>query len=102
MIKNKTGQIYGDYVIACPTYFMPKDMMLWSGDNKVYLYKLTYKANNSLTDVYRNETWMGVTHGSEIEFVFGFPLKLPQMYSKQDQQFSLLIMNLWTNFAKTG
>ena len=102
MIKNKTGQILGDYVITCPTYFMPKDMVLWSGDNKVYLYKLTYKANNSLTGAYPNGTWMGVTHASDLEFVFGFPLKLPHMYSKQEQQFSLLIMNLWTNFAKTG
>ena len=102
MIKNKTGQIFGDYIITCPTYFMPKDMVLWSGDNKVYLYKLTYKANSSLLGINQNETWLGVYHGADIEFVFGLPFMIPQMYSKQEQQFSLLIMNLWTNFAKTG
>ena len=102
MIKNKTGQIFGDYVITCPTYFMPKDMVLWSGDNKVYLYKLTHRANSSSNGLYLNQTWMGVPHGSDLEFVFGVPLRLSQMNSKQDQQFSLLIMNLWTNFAKTG
>ena len=81
---------------------MPKDMVSWSGDNKVYLYKLTHRPNATIFNFFPNDTWPGVIHGSDIEFVFGFPLKLPQIYSKQDQQFTLLILNLWTNFAKRG
>ena len=101
LIKNKTSHLFGDYILICPMHFMLKDIMLWSGDNKVYMYKLTYKSSQ-FNSIYANETWMGIPHGSDLEFVFGLPLKYPKIYSKQDYQFSLLVLNLWTNFAKTG
>ena len=49
MIKNRTGQVFGDYVLTCPTYYMAKDMMLWSGNNKVYFYKLTHHSRFSFS-----------------------------------------------------
>ena len=101
-IKNKVGQIFGDSFLVCPTYFMAKDIMLWSGDNKVYFYKLTHRTNGSLSSIFRNQKWTGICHGEDIPFVFGDPFINPNVYSKQDFQFSFLIMNLWTNFAKTG
>ena len=102
-IKYKTGQLYGDFVISCPTYYMQKDMMLWSGDSKIFMYKLTYRSkSNSPNSRAESEEWIGVSHSDDIEFVFGTPLLYPERYSQQDYQFALLIMNLWSNFAKTG
>ena len=101
-IKNKAGHIFGDYSIACPTYFMQKDITLWSGDNTVYLYELNYRASSSVSCIFSNDSWMGVCHGETPKFIFGEILRFPQKYNQKDYQFSLLIMNLWTNFAKTG
>ena len=99
-IKNRTGQVFGDYVLTCPPYYMAKDVMLWSGNSKVYFYKLTY-SKGSFSHGQCNEPWVGVGHGDDIEYVFGTPF-IQGGYTEQDRQFALLIMNLWTNFAKTG
>ena len=103
MIKNKIGHIFGDYILTCPTYYMQRDIMLWSEDNKVFMYKLTYKSKlNSSNSIAETKDWIGVSHSDDIEFVFGTSLLYPERYSQQDYQFALLIMNLWSNFAKTG
>ncbi|KAK6171279.1 hypothetical protein SNE40_019502 [Patella caerulea] len=52
-----------------------------------------------------NEWLQGATHGGEVPYVFGFPSSLPG-YSPQIAQtvwpFSKIVMDYWTNFAKTG
>ena len=102
-IKNKTGLFFGHWILTCPTYYVQRDIMLWSGDNKVFMYKLTYKSKMSFSSLLAgNDSWIGVSHLDDIEFVFGTSLLYPEKYSQQDYQFSLLVMNLWTNFAKTG
>ena len=102
-IKTKAAHMFGDYFLVCPTYYLPKDIMLWSGDNTVYLYELTYKLRKSVKCIFSNESWMGVCHSEDIQFVFGEPLRLKDRHKDvKDQQFSLLVMNLWSNFAKTG
>ena len=103
MIKNKTGQIFGDYAISCPTYYIIRDMVLWSEENKVFMYKLNYKSKISISNLFAdNQSWIGVGHGDDIGFVLGASLLSPEKYSQQDYQFTLLVMNLWSNFAKTG
>ena len=102
-IKTKAAHILGDYFLVCPTYYLSKDIMLWSGENTVYLYELTYKLRTSIKCFFSNESWMGVCHFEDIQFVFGEPLRLKDRHKDiKDQQFSLLVMNLWSNFAKTG
>ena len=102
MIKNRIGQVFGDYLLTCPTYYMAKDVMLWSGNSKVYFYKLTHHSKVSLSHRVLNESWIGTGHADDLEYVFGLPFSVPESYTEQDRNFSLLIMNLWTNFAKTG
>ena len=54
--------------------------------------------------------WVGVSHGMEQGFLFGAPFKtlswflsmLAPKYSETEKDFSLYIMELWTNFAKNG
>lgn len=54
--------------------------------------------------------WVGVSHGIEMGFVFGAPFKtlswfltmLTPKYSEEEKELSLLIMKVWTNFAKNG
>jgi carboxylesterase type B len=48
--------------------------------------------------------WMGATHTSEIDYVFGRPLASWNTfnYTADEKQFSLQMMLYWTNFAKTG
>ena len=58
IIKSKTGHIFGDYWLTCPTYLMPKDITLWSDENKVYLYQLTYASKSPLINIFDPEPWM--------------------------------------------
>jgi len=44
----------------------------------------------------------GAVHGEEIPYVFGIPLVVQKFYSLQEIELSKTIMNVWTNFAKTG
>ena len=55
--------------------------------------------------------WLGVTHGMDMAYLFGAPLKnIPEpfvnaaakKYSEIEKGMSLHIMKLWTDFAKYG
>ncbi|VDP09766.1 unnamed protein product [Soboliphyme baturini] len=46
--------------------------------------------------------WMGVMHGYEIEYVFGMPLRHPELYTKEENEFSKSIMDYWVSFARNG
>ncbi|KAK6171281.1 hypothetical protein SNE40_019504 [Patella caerulea] len=52
-----------------------------------------------------NEWMQGATHGGEVPYVFGFPSSLPgysPQIAKTAWPFSKIVMDYWTNFAKTG
>ncbi|CAG2120037.1 unnamed protein product, partial [Medioppia subpectinata] len=69
-----------------------------SAEYNVYFYEITYKRTpKSGPDV------MGVTHGSELDFVFGLPLIDSQKTDTEvDKQFSRDVMKMWTDFVKYG
>lgn len=46
--------------------------------------------------------WMGVMHGDEINFVFGVPIRPNSRYTDDEKELSLHMMQLWSNFSKTG
>ena len=46
--------------------------------------------------------WMGVMHGSEIEFVLGVPLNSSLGYTYEEVALSKGLMKRWANFARTG
>ena len=74
MIKSKTGHLWGDYCLTCPTYLMPKDIALYSDENKVYLYKLTHRTVRSVIRIIEHESWLGINHGACTEFVINLYL----------------------------
>ena len=46
---------------------------------------------------------MGVLHGDEIEYIFGYPLSNKALnYTKAERQLSRNMMKYFTDFAKTG
>ena len=46
--------------------------------------------------------WMGAFHSSELEFVFGHPVRNPENYGPEEVQLAAKIVDHWTNFVKTG
>ncbi|XP_070196471.1 bile salt-activated lipase-like [Littorina saxatilis] len=76
-----------------------------SGHAKQYLYEFTYHATHT-----NRPAWAGVTHASELPFVFGQPFVndqffahvFPYSWSPQDKTVSSNMITLWTNFVKYG
>jgi acetylcholinesterase/cholinesterase len=61
------------------------------------MYIFTQRAHNSVWG-----KWMGVTHHDELNFVFGVPLRYPNMFDGNDINLSKRIIKTWAHFAKTG
>ena len=99
-IRQSYGRIIGDPMINCPTYFFAKYLSKNSANSKLYFYESTHKANQAIIKC--DENWMGICHAEDLNFVFGLPVQIPHKYNDIDYKFSLLIMEMWTNFAKYG
>ncbi len=85
--------------MKCPTYLFTQKMAQFSAANKIYFYELTYNSKHS--ECY-GQQWRGICHGDEVVFVFGDPIKNRSTFSETDYEFSLMINQMWTNFAKNG
>ena len=46
--------------------------------------------------------WMGVPHGENVIFDFGYPQKFESIYDEADRNVSLFIMTTYANFARYG
>lgn len=66
----------------------------------VYMYYMTFEPANSVW----NSTWNGAGLDEELQFVFGLPFQSEERpdVSEVEKNFSLNVMQLWSNFAKTG
>jgi len=49
-------------------------------------------------------SWVVADHGHEIPYVMGEPLldRLPDIWTDKERKVSAMLMDYWTNFAKTG
>lgn len=64
---------------------------------KIYTYDFTHRSSlNSWPK------WMGVTHTSEIAFVFGIPQNPALGFTEEEVNLSRRMMKHWANFARTG
>lgn len=92
---QKAAEAVGDFAMVCPTkYFAEK---FASSNNRVYYYHFTHRPTFSTWP-----SWVGPTHGDEVAFVMGDPFSRPSVGTEKEREFSKLIINTWTTFAKTG
>ena len=94
-LKQAFGQLFGDMLMVCPTYGFAKRFTKSGRD--VYFYRFNYQTNLFAMFGCDEHT---ICHGADIPYVFGEPLKNPQMFTETDYDFSLDIIKMWTNFAK--
>ena len=75
-------------VLACNFY---------SAHAQTYLFEINYRLSVST-----NANWMGPTHGDNFWFTFGLPFFMSSLYTADDKNVSLLVMKMYTDFAKVG
>lgn len=85
----------GDYFFTCSTYDMAKAYS--AAGNDVYYYRFM-----DLPSASPWPEWMGILHGDEIMYAFGYPLNPTTNYSDAEIVLSKKMMRYWANFAKTG
>ncbi|KAH9368371.1 hypothetical protein HPB48_012699 [Haemaphysalis longicornis] len=85
----------GDFLLNCPVVFFAES---FSRKIDVLLaYKFAHVASHNF--------WpeeFEATHSDEIQFVFGAPLRHPELYSMEDVRMSETMMAAWAAFARTG
>jgi len=96
-VKWALYDLYGDLIMTCPTYQFTKNYATHSDAGSVYFYEITYTRSNKQDPQY------DVSHGADLDFVFGLPQIYPDKKDTDvDRKFSLEVMKMWTDFAKFG
>ena len=86
---------FGNAVMNCPTIFLADELV--AKNKTVYMYLYDHRPKSS-----QYGEWLGTVHYTEVPFVFGYPLRRPDLFSRVDMEFSKRLMKTWTHFAKTG
>jgi cholinesterase len=97
-IRQAFASIFTDQLLLCPTYYFAKEFAQLSETNKTYFYVTTYKSKYTGC----SEDWMGVCHGDDLVFIFGNPIVSKSSFTETDYKFSLMAVQMWIDFAKTG
>lgn len=100
-VRQRIGDVIADYMFTCPDKFFLDNWLKFKGRGRVYYYRLDYRSSNS---VWNREWVYGPTHIDDLEFVFGWPLmeKYEHKYSRRDRVVAESVINMWSNFARTG
>ncbi|KAI1290770.1 Acetylcholinesterase [Halotydeus destructor] len=94
-LVKRLYHVIGDMAFTCPVTTLADHLARRGKD--VYTYQFSQRALASPWG-----QWMGVPHGDEYLYVFGYPLRYPDKYSGQDVELSKRMVHAWTHFAKTG
>lgn len=95
---TEISRFFGDYMVICGGFTFARAAS--SSHANVYRYNMTFKPTNTLTGA----TWVGASHGDELQYVFGGPFE-ERLYKKttdEEKEFSRKAMTYWSNFVKTG
>lgn len=85
----------------CPTIFLGQYYAQHNPSKKAYAYRVVHPPKVSVFPTCKG--WMGVCHGDDVVFLFGFPIRIRGVvYSEVDYQQAVDMITAWTNFAKTG
>ncbi len=97
---KKISKILGDLIFSCPGLALfealnEHDHRFNSGfRTSPYLYKFMHRSLNNPWP-----SWIGATHGYEIEFVFGMPWLYESQYTNDDRDVSARMMKYWATFT---
>jgi len=97
-IRQAYGAIFTDFHILCSTYYFAKEYTQLSASDKTYFYEFTYKSKHTRCA----DDWMGVCHGDDMYFIFGGPIMHKTAFNATDYDFSLMTVQISSDFAKTG
>lgn len=89
------GSLISDIIFLCPARTLARTLS--EAGRNVYSYLYSHRSSLS-----QYHPWLGVTHHDEVEFVFGRPLRLADVYSGKDIEMSQRLMKTWSHFAYTG
>ncbi|UYV70105.1 BCHE [Cordylochernes scorpioides] len=96
-VRETVSQFLGDFVFYCPTKFWVDNYSRHSPNTYYYVYTHPPSVSNELrTD------WLKITHFDEVPFIFGYPTYSTLKYQNAERDFSMKLVQSFTNFAKTG
>ncbi|XP_035824563.1 uncharacterized protein LOC101855630 [Aplysia californica] len=102
VLQREALDAVDSFTFVAPTLVELNDVVRTAPEKKHYMYEFNYKSSFSKTP-----KWMSAQHGEELLFVFDVLLKewADTGYGPPDATDILVsqqMMELWTNFAKTG
>lgn len=89
------GSLITDIIFLCPARSLARTLS--EAGRNVYFYLYSHRSSLS-----QYHDWLGCTHHDEVEFVFGRPLRLADMYTGKDIEMSQRLIKIWSHFAHTG
>lgn len=89
------GSLITDIIFLCPARSLARTLS--EAGRNVYFYLYTHRSSLS-----QYHQWIGVTHHDEVEYVFGRPLRMADVYSGKDIEMSQRMIKMWSHFAYTG
>ncbi|KFM73379.1 Acetylcholinesterase, partial [Stegodyphus mimosarum] len=95
LVRRQVHTASGDYSRVCPSVYFAEKYA--EKGNNVFFYVWDHRPSPTPW-----APWMGVVHFTEIQFVFGSPIKDPEKYVPEEVQLSADMIKYWTNFVKTG
>ncbi|CAN7937248.1 unnamed protein product [Ixodes hexagonus] len=98
-LRAGLGHAVGDAFMRCPEVFFAE--RLSQQKSRVFYYDMVYRSAHQSA---RMDSWLGLAHFEELQYVFGLPLRIHRSstYSDADARFSEEIIRIWTTFASTG
>jgi len=94
-----------DFLFACPTNKVARTYA--EAGNDVFLYEMSHKPSVSIYDnMGYGPGWLGASYAEEIMYMFGVPFGPARTHftelQHEEKEFSVKMMEFWTNFAKNG
>lgn len=100
-VRKAVGDAFGDYHITCPTVLFGQEYGHLTKADRVYAYRVVQPP--SIPVFLTCHGWMGVCHGDDVLYLFGFPIRLRGIvFTEADYKLAVDMIKAWTSFAHTG
>lgn len=92
---------FADDFVRCPIYSFANLLTMLNVGN-VYTYIINHRPTISRWVQCQENPAFGVCDTDDLQFLFGVPFDRSYEYTNADRDYSTKIINIWSNFAKTG